>query len=246
MFNITLSQGTLSLTPLHPFCLLLLFASVSDIHNAQSTCHELWALELSCASHLQEWTLLSVDEPPIWCDVSTAQPWPFLPAALRCTAFDTLCDLSHPGVRGSKSLHMRRHCQMVSRVHSVSGCQDPLACLCPVITVPHRPLPTSHDHSYILTVIGHLQGGLRLFCWWALQQRTAHTCSSWGWWRSSDITSDFWQQIMSMVWNHLASSLGVKLHHTTSYQVQVNGMVERMKPWTLNHESFTPRSSFCT
>ena len=43
----------------------------------------------------------------------------------------------------------------------------------------------------------------------------------------SDITSDRGPQFTAGVWRALAESLGCKIHHTTSYHPQANGLVER-------------------
>ena len=43
----------------------------------------------------------------------------------------------------------------------------------------------------------------------------------------SDITSDRGAQFTSDMWKALAESLGAKIHHTTAYHPQANGLVER-------------------
>ena len=43
----------------------------------------------------------------------------------------------------------------------------------------------------------------------------------------TDITSDRGAQFTSDVWSALSESLGAKLHHTTAYHPQSNGLVER-------------------
>lgn len=47
-----------------------------------------------------------------------------------------------------------------------------------------------------------------------------------------DITSDRGRQFTSSIWSHLATSLGCKMHHTTSYHPQPKGLVERFH-WDL-------------
>lgn len=52
-----------------------------------------------------------------------------------------------------------------------------------------------------------------------------------------DITSDHGRQFTSGIWNHLASTLGCKLHRTITYHPQSNGIVER------SHQSL--KASLC-
>ena len=93
------------------------------------------------------------------------------------------------------------------------------------------PLPASKGHTHLLTVIDR-------FTRWPeaiplAQTDTAsigrafalHWVARFG--VPSDITSDRGAQFTSDMWKALAESLGSKIHHTTAYHPQSNGLVER-------------------
>ena len=93
------------------------------------------------------------------------------------------------------------------------------------------PLPASTGHTHLLTVIDR-------FTRWPeaiplAQTDTAlvgrafalHWIAQFG--VPADITSDRGPQFTSEIWRALAESLGSKVHNTTAYHPQANGLVER-------------------
>ena len=93
------------------------------------------------------------------------------------------------------------------------------------------PLPSSKGYTHLLTVIDR-------FTRWPeaiplAQTDTAaigrafalHWVARFG--VPSDINSDRGVQFTSEIWRAIAESLGAKIHHTTAYQPQANGLVER-------------------
>ena len=93
------------------------------------------------------------------------------------------------------------------------------------------PLPSSRGFTHLLTVIDR-------FTRWPeaipLSQTDAaaigsafplHWVARFG--VPTDITSDRGPQFTSEIWRALAETLGTKIHHTTAYHPQANGLVER-------------------
>ena len=93
------------------------------------------------------------------------------------------------------------------------------------------PLPSSHGFTYLLTMVG------RTTCWpeavpltsLASVEMTRAFISTWvaRFGTPSDISSDRGAQFTPELWSAVAQSLGVKLHHTTAYHPQANGLCER-------------------
>jgi transposase InsO family protein len=93
------------------------------------------------------------------------------------------------------------------------------------------PLPPSRGYTHLLTVVD------RVTRWPEAIPRTS-TCTMdvavaflQGWLSRyglpSDISSDRGAQFTSDLWADLTTLLGTKLHHTTAYHPQSNGLVER-------------------
>ena len=93
------------------------------------------------------------------------------------------------------------------------------------------PLPQSHGHSYLFTIID------RFSCWpeaIPMIDMTAESCAKallTGWFSRfglpKDITSDRGRQFISHLWSQLLAMFGIQVAHTTAYHPQANGLVER-------------------
>ena len=94
------------------------------------------------------------------------------------------------------------------------------------------PLPCLKGHTHLLTVIDR-------FTRWPEVIPLAQTDSAsigrafalnWVAWFgvSADITSDRGPQFTAEIWRAMAEFLGSKIHHTTAYHPQANGLVERL------------------
>ena len=201
------------------------------------------------------WESIPVDggRRTLLCDVSTGSPRPLVPAALRRQVFDTIHNLSHPGanatVRLMKSKFVwhglakdvrkwARACFECQRAKVHRHVRAPLTKFEPPanrFTHVHvdlvGPLPMSEGHTHLLTVIDR-------FTRWpeAIPLRSTDTSSiarafalSWiarhG--IPADITSDRGVQFTSRLWHAMSELLGSKLHPTTAYHPQANGLVER-------------------
>ena len=94
------------------------------------------------------------------------------------------------------------------------------------------PLPVSQNNSYLLTIIDRfsrwpevipLADSQAATCAMALLQ---HWIARFG--VPENITSDRGPQFTSSLWAEFQKLMGIKLHHTTAYHPQSNGMIERL------------------
>ena len=189
----------------------------------------------------------------LWCDVSTGQPRPLVPLSWRRPVFEALHGLSHPGRKPSVKLVSQKFVWQGLRkdvsawVSSCIDCQRskvhrhikaPLG----EFTVPERrfdhvnvdlvgPLPSSHRFTYLFTMV------VRMTRWPEAVPLSSTLASDVarafiGTWVArfgtpSDLSSDRGSQFTSELWNAVAEGLGVKLHRTTAYHPQANGLCER-------------------
>ena len=187
------------------------------------------------------------------CDTSTAHPRPLVPAAWRRQVFDAIHGLSHPGVKASAKLvgvkfvwpGLRKDvrawaasCVPCQRAKVHRHTKAPLA----PFRVPERrfdhvnvdlvgPLPASHGYTHLLTMVD------RTTRWPEAVPLSSTTAAEVarafiGCWVArfgtpGDITSDRGPQFTSELWTAVAEHLGVKIHRTTAYNPQGNGLCER-------------------
>ncbi|CAL9705054.1 unnamed protein product [Knipowitschia caucasica] len=189
----------------------------------------------------------------LWCDPSTGQPRPLVPASWQRSVFETIHGLSHPGRKASVRLVSQKFVwrglkrDVRAWVDSCVACQrakvhrHTKAPLEPFV-VPERrfdhvnidlvgPLPPSRGFTYLLTMVD------RTTRWPEAVPLASITAADVarafiGTWVSrfgtpSDLSSDRGAQFTSEVWNAVAGGLGVKLHRTTAYHPQANGLCER-------------------
>ena len=194
-----------------------------------------------------------IGDSTVLCDISLGYPRPLVPPSLRREVFDVIHGLAHPGVRATRRLisrdfvwHRMNHdvtqwCRQCSRCQQCK-IQRHTKTPVPTIPVPSRafshvhvdivgPLPFCRGYTYLFTIVDR-------FSRWPdaipLRGITAEECAEafvlqWvarhG--LPRDITSDRGRQFISQVWQSLGESLGSRIHHTTSYHPQANGLVER-------------------
>ena len=188
------------------------------------------------------------------CDISQGHPRPYVPAPMRKEVFRAVHELSHPSINSTVKLVSDRFtwhgaardirrwakegikCQ-TNKIHQhtktpVEQCQVPQRRFDHIHVDIVGPFPRSQGATHLLTVID------RFTRWPAaipLSDTSAQTCARAllaGWIADhgvpADITTDRGAQFSSQLWNNLAQLLGCKLHHTTAYHPQANGLVERM------------------
>lgn len=191
--------------------------------------------------------------PVLLCDISTGHPRPIVPSGFQRLVFDTFHCLSHPGREATRKLISKKfvwqgmrkmiyqwtraciHCQQSKIQTHTKAPLDKLK-------VPEKrfshihvdlvgPLPPSDGFTHLFTIIDRTTRWPEII---PLRSTTAKDCARaliQGWisryGTPQDISSDRGPQFTSSLWSEIAESLGVKLHRTTAYHPQSNGLVER-------------------
>lgn len=187
------------------------------------------------------------------CDTSSGQPRPIVPAGWRRKVFDVVHGLSHPSVRATRQLMASKYVWHGIRKEVGAWAKACIPCQtakvhrhirAPLETfqVPHRrfdhihvdlvgPLPPSNGFTHLLTIVDR-------FTRWPeaipLSNTSTQTCAqalvaNWiaRFGVPMDMSSDRGSQFTSQLWASISQLLGTKLHHTTAYHPQSNGLVER-------------------
>lgn len=189
----------------------------------------------------------------ILCDTSTGRPRPWVPTVYRRSIFDMVHGLSHPSRRATANLLKKkfiwhgiakdakewaRTCLACQRAkvyrHTESGIgsfQQPKRRFSHIHVDVVGPLPPSEGYRYLFTVVDRstrwpeavpMKDATTDSCVSAL---LSHWIARFG--VPDDITSDRGSTFTSHIWTSLAQLLGSTVHHTTSYNPESNGMVER-------------------
>jgi cleavage and polyadenylation specificity factor subunit 1 len=201
-----------------------------------------------------QWQDVDIGGATLLCDVSTGRPRPLVPRLFRRRVFDLIHGISHPGIRTTQKLisskfvwhSMSRDVRSWAR--SCMPCQRSKTTRHQNTGIGQFPLPRrrfGHIHVDIVGPLCSSQGQRYLFTIIDRSTRwleaipmtgiTAADCASAllsGWVSRfgipDHITSDRGRQFISNLWNALAMLMGSKLHTTTSYRPQSNGLVERV------------------
>lgn len=187
------------------------------------------------------------------CDMSQGYPRPIVPVAWRRRVFEAVHNLAHPSIRTTRKLVASKF--VWNGVHREVGAWSKACVACQTSKVQHHvrsplqkfevpnrrfdhinidivgPLPPSRGFSYILTIVDR-------FTRWPeaipLSDISASACahaliSNWicRFGVPVDMTSDRGPQFTSQLWAAIADQFGIRLHHTTAYHPQANGLVER-------------------
>lgn len=227
----------------------------SALAAAQRLSEEIQQYRTALTSLQLEDIQLGGSERTLLCDVSQRYPRPVVPPGFRHHVFSLVHSLSHPGARSTRRLISQRFVWHSMNRDVNQWCRSCQACQAakvqthfraPVeaIQVPPRrfthvhvdlvgPLPVARgDKAYLLTVIDRSTRWPEAF---PLSDIRAETCARAfvaGWVARfgvpQELTSDRGKQFTSALWASMAQSFGTRLHATTSYHPQSNGMVERM------------------
>ena len=199
------------------------------------------------------WEEVEIDEFKLLRDVSTGVTRLLVPAGMRREVFDLVHGLSHPGTKATVKIMTRRfmwhgiakevrdwaraciRCQTAKvKRHNrapLHKFERPAARFEHVHVDLVGPLPASKGQTHLLTVIDW-------FTRWPEAIPLAYTDAAdvgrafalnrvarFG--VPTDIISDRGPQFTAGIWKILAETLGCKIHHTTAYHPQVNGLFER-------------------
>jgi cleavage and polyadenylation specificity factor subunit 1 len=224
-----------------------------EMADAQRDDEEVQACRSSVTGLVLEDVPLGTTGTTLLCDIATGKPRPIVPRTWRRKIFDVFHGLSHPAIRTTKKLIASRfvwhglqkevaewaktciQCQRAKIQHHIKA---PLSSFdAPAQRFDHihvdivGPLPTSNGFTHLLTIVDR-------FTRWPeaipLKETDTTSCaralllnwiSRYG--LPLHITSDRGPQFTSSLWSSLAELLGIKLHHTTAYHPQANGLVER-------------------
>ena len=201
-----------------------------------------------------QWEDIKLDDnSSLLCDISTGRPRPLVPKKLRKQIFDIVHSLSHPSIRTTVRLMTSKYvwrgiardvrawaraCDRCQRCkvtrHTETGIRT--------FTLPRRrfghvhidvvgPLAISNGYRYLFTAVDRATRWPEVI---PLTEATSASCAQAflnGWVARfgvpDDITSDRGTTFTSDLWKNLASLLGTRVHYTTSYNPESNGMVER-------------------
>ena len=197
-------------------------------------------------------TKLNDQGPELVCDVSKGRPRPIVPPDFRRAVFDVVHNLSHPGVKARVKTFsdkfvwhgMRKQVsRWVKECHHCQSSKIQNHTKAPLehFSVPEKrfshinidivgPLPYSSGFTYLLTIIDRntrwpeaipLRGITTPECVHAIITGWIARFGDPG-----DISSDRGSQFTSSLWSEIAAHLGVKLHYTSAYHPQANGMIE--------------------
>ncbi|GBL73005.1 Pro-Pol polyprotein [Araneus ventricosus] len=190
----------------------------------------------------------------LFCDVSTGRCRPFVPKEFHRQIFETIHNLSHPGVRATVKLvvdpflwpgYMKdvaewtRCCVPCQRGKIQRHMVRPLG----TYPVPrHRfdhvhidlfgPLPPSRGYTYVLACVDRFSRWPEVIPLKDIKAETiefefyANWIARFG--VHESLTSDQGRQFESQLFREFAQLLGVKVVHTTPYHPQANGSVERL------------------
>ncbi|KAK3885064.1 hypothetical protein Pcinc_010718 [Petrolisthes cinctipes] len=190
----------------------------------------------------------------ILCDVSTGRPRPWIPSSLRRHVFNLIHGLSHPSRRATTQLLTQKFIwHKISRdagnwVRSCVPCQkskvhrhtetSPGAFHQPQRRFAHihvdvvGPLPPSDGHRYLFTIIDRSTRWPEAI---PMANATSTSCASSllsGWISRfgipEHITSDRGTTFTSHLWTSLGQLMGTTVHHTTAYNPEANGILERL------------------
>ncbi|CAL1568882.1 unnamed protein product [Knipowitschia caucasica] len=187
------------------------------------------------------------------CDMSMSRPRPLVPAVWRARIFEAVHSLSHPGVKATVKLVSAKFvwpglkkdvktwastCVACQRAKVQRHVKAPLG----PFSVPERrfehvhvdlvgPLPPSRGFTHLLTMVDRTTRWPEVVPLLSTTAADVARAFIYSWVARFgvplDLTSDRGPQFTSELWTSVAGSLGVKLHRTTAYHPQANGLCER-------------------
>ena len=222
------------------------------LQEAQETCQEIIILKAGRHPTSVTFQTVKFDDCELFCEVSLAQPRPFLPKSLRSFVMKQM-HFAHDGVKetirkiSAEYYWTEMKAEITRFVRSCHGCQSTTTSKIPkphtgFFEVPDQrfshchidivgPLPISEGYKYLLTIIDRTTRHLTAL---PLAEPSAKTCSQafllhyvalYG--IPSACTSDRGSNFVSSLFTEMQKSLGIDIKHTPIYWPQGNGLVER-------------------
>lgn len=188
----------------------------------------------------------------ITCEMSTANPRPYLPLSFRKAAYKALHELSHPGIRNTRKQLTERYfwpgmnSDVTAWTRACLGCQrskihrhtvSPLGTFEAAERFDHLhidlvgPFCPSEGNQYIVTIIDRRTKWPEAIPISNIQADTVARVVYEQWICRFGcplrITTDQGRQFESALFNELMKKLGITRLRTTAYHPQANGQVER-------------------
>uniref|UniRef100_A0A5S6QIV2 RNA-directed DNA polymerase n=1 Tax=Trichuris muris TaxID=70415 RepID=A0A5S6QIV2_TRIMR len=225
----------------------------SAIATAQSSDDETQSYRSGSSSLRLEDVGFGPKKTTILCDISTGQPRPIIPISWRRRIFDAIHGLSHPSIRTTQKLMAMKFVWRGMRKQIASWVKCCIPCQTSKVQrhtkaplqnfeLPDRrfdhihvdivgPLPPCRGNRYLFTIVDR-------FTRWPeaipMADTSATSCARViiGHWIArfgipNSMTSDRGAQFTSALWSAMAQLFGIRLHRTTAYHPQANGLVER-------------------
>ena len=192
----------------------------------------------------------------ICCDISTGRARPLVPDSWQRTVFEAVHGLAHPSIRSTKKMvadkfvwpGLRKQVGIwaktclrlqIAKVHRHTkaplGHFEPATRRFDHIHVDIvGPLPPSQNCHYLFTVVDRFTRWPEAIPLEDAQTTTCARALAFHWIARfgvpTDLTSDRGSQFTSELWSALTQLYGTRMHWTSAYHPQANGMVERFHP----------------
>ena len=184
---------------------------------------------------------------------------PFIPFSLRRKVFDSFHGLGHPGVEMTRkmktakvvwlSIHQDGHAMGTRWARECLACQQSKV-ICHTVppisdfAVPNRrfqhinidlvTMPLSNGFKYLFTAVDRFTRWPAAVLLVDTSVQSVVDAFAYGWVQQfgvpSSITTDRGTQFTSQVFKQLADIWGIKVIHTTPYNLEANGLVEIILP----------------
>ncbi|UYV61001.1 hypothetical protein LAZ67_1003054 [Cordylochernes scorpioides] len=178
----------------------------------------------------------------IYCDISTGNPRPFVPENFRRQIFNSLHNLSHPGIRATRKLITQKYFwpKMNQTINHWSKHTITKHGIFPLPSTRFEhvhldligPLPHSENCTHILTAVDRYSKWPEAF---PISDKTAISVAKAffrGWISRygvpATITTDQGREFESHLFKDLTSLIGTNRIRTTAYNPAANGLVERL------------------
>lgn len=226
------------------------------VASAQNSDTELETLLRPDAQHSLHFRPFKLDNSPtpLWCEVSAGTTRVYIPAAFRKEIFKKFHEPSHPGIRATQRLMVRRVVwpgikkNVRDWTQTCLSCQKAKVCRhvkAPVGKLPMPkgrfsivhvdvvgPLPPSREHRFLLTCIDRLTRWTEAIPMIDSTAETTARAFLSGWvsrfGSPHTVITDRGVQFESHLWKQMLQGLNTERNRTTAYHPQSNGMIERV------------------